>query len=198
MGTSEIQTSGTPGGTRQTPAAPPAPGEAREPAGRQEAAPPAAHAAPDRWRYARHLDLLAAAAGAAGGADEAGAVAAVLRDPDPVMAQSAVVTHIDRRAVRLLPGAGFRDWARALDSVLDGHPFPARRLREWTLLKAMASGGSWSAAELAAASDWCQRTAVQSPASDEALALLAASARTRRVRNAAARRLHRRAAPRSE
>lgn len=188
MGTSETQTGGTPGGAPRTPAARPAPAEHREPAGRPQAVP-----APDRWRYARHLDRLAAA-GAAGVAGEAGAVAAVLRDPDPVMAQSAVVTHLDRRAVRLSTDAGFREWARALHSVLEGHAFPARRLREWTLLKAIAGGGSWSAAELEAASDWCQRTAVLSPASDEALALLAASARTRRVRTAAARRLDRRAA----
>ncbi|MEU9036087.1 hypothetical protein AB0D45_14465 [Streptomyces sp. NPDC048352] len=148
--------------------------------------------AADRWRYARHLDRLAAA-GVAGPAAEAVAVADVLRDPDPVMAQSAVVTHLDRRAVRLLPGAGFHDWARALLLVLDGHAFPARRLREWTLLKALEAGGAWSAGELAAASDWCQHTAARSPAPDEALALLAASGRTGRVRTAAARRLHRRA-----
>ncbi|GAA0319974.1 hypothetical protein GCM10010302_68990 [Streptomyces polychromogenes] len=187
MGTSETQTGGTPGGAPLTPAARPAPGEHPEPAGRPKGVP-----APDRWRYARHLDRLAAA-GAAGVKGEAGAVAAVLRDPDPVMAQSAVVTHLDRRAVRLAPGAAFRDWARALHSVLEGHAFPALRLREWTLLKAIAGGGSWSAAELKAASDWCQRTAVLSAAPDEALALLAASARTRRVRTTAARRLHRRA-----
>ncbi|MEU3403272.1 hypothetical protein ABZ766_04850 [Streptomyces sp. NPDC006670] len=190
MGTTEIHTDGTPGGAPQTPAARPAPQDGRAPDGRPAAAP--AHGAPDRWRYARHLDLLAAA-GAAGVAGEAGAVAAVLRDPDPVMAQSAVVTHLDRRAVRLLPDDAFKDWAGALRSVLEGHAFPARRLREWTLLKAIAGGGSWSPADLAAASDWCQRTAVRSPASDEALALLAASARTRGVRTAAARRLHRRA-----
>lgn len=156
------------------------------------ARPPEQAVATDRWRYARHLDRLAAA-GAAGAAAEAEAAAEVLRDRDPVMAQSAVVTHLDRSAVRLPPGAAFHDWARALHRVLDGHAFPARRLREWTLLKAVEAGGEWSRAELAAASDWCQRTAARSPAPDEALALLAASGRTRRVRNAAARRLDRRA-----
>ncbi|MGW0394659.1 hypothetical protein ACWDYJ_27995 [Streptomyces sp. NPDC003042] len=153
-----------------------------------------ATAAPDRWRYAGHLDRLAAAAGAARAAGEAEAVAAVLRDPDPVMAESAVVTHLDRRAVRLLAAEEFSAWARALHAVLDGRAFPARRLREWILLKAVAAGGEWSAAELVAASDWCQRTAAaQSPVSYEALALLADSARTRRVRNTAAQRLRRRA-----
>ncbi|MER6217822.1 hypothetical protein ABT213_27685 [Streptomyces sp. NPDC001674] len=206
MGSSETQTGGLPGGARETPAGRPAPQDRRPPAGQPEAAPrPAAPEAapaqaapqpeaPDRWRYARHLDRLAVA-GAAGAAGEAGAVADVLRDFDPVMAQSAVVTHLDRRAVRLPADAAFGDWARALRPVLEGHAFPARRLREWTLLKALTGGGSWSAAELTGASDWCQRTAVQSQVCDEALALLAASARSRRVRIAAARRLLRRAAP---
>lgn len=148
---------------------------------------------PGRWRYARHLDRLAATAGA-GRAAEAEAVAAVLRDPDPVMAESAVVTHLDRRAVGLLPGTEFPAWARALHPVLDGHVFPARRLREWTLLKAIAAGTPWSPAELTAASDWCQHTASRSLASPEALTLLALSARTRRVRNTAAQRLRRRVA----
>ncbi|MFJ3879008.1 hypothetical protein ACIPW5_16250 [Streptomyces sp. NPDC090077] len=160
------------------------------------ARPPEQAVAADRSRYARHLDRLAAA-GAAGAAAEAVVVAEVLRDRDPVMAQSAVVTHLDRRAVRLRPGAAYQDWARALRGALVGHPFPARRLGEWTLLKAVEAGGEWSRTELAAASDWCQRTAALSPAPDEALALLAASGRTRRVRNDAARRLDRRATSRA-
>ncbi|WP_327363629.1 hypothetical protein [Streptomyces sp. NBC_01296] len=147
--------------------------------------------APDHWRYARHLDALAAAAGTAVGA-EADAVAAVLRDRDPVMAESAVVTHLDRRAAHLLTDAGFPGWARAMDTAIGARAFPARRLREWTLLKAITDGEPWSPAELTAASDWCQRTAAQSLPSYEALDLLAAAARTRRVRNTAAQRLNRR------
>ncbi|MCX4631600.1 hypothetical protein [Streptomyces sp. NBC_01443] len=146
---------------------------------------------PDRWRYARHLDALAAAAGTTVGA-EADVVAEVLRDRDPVMAESAVVTHLDRRAAHLLTDAGFPGWARAMDTAIGARAFPARRLREWTLLKAITDGVPWSPAELTAASDWCQRTAARSLPSYEALDLLAATARTRRVRNAAAQRLHRR------
>ncbi|MEU7554169.1 hypothetical protein AB0B01_17855 [Streptomyces sp. NPDC044571] len=170
-------------------------------------------AAPERWRYARHLDALAAsaAAGAAGAAGaqeqadtawaadtayaaEAAAVGAVLGDPDPVMAESAVVTHLDRRAAHLPAGARFAAWARAMATVLDDRAFPARRLREWTLLKAIAQGDPWTAAELTAASDWCQRTAAQALTSYEALSLLAGAARTHRVRNTAAQRLRRAAA----
>lgn len=151
---------------------------------------------PERWRYARHLAALAAAAAgeavALAEAVEAEAVAVVLRDPDPVMAESAVVTHLDRRAVRLPADGRFPGWARAMEPALHGRLFPSRRLREWTLLKAIAAGEPWSAAELTAASDWCQRTAAQTVNSYEALGVLASAARTHRVRDAAARRLRRR------
>ncbi|GHE37397.1 hypothetical protein CP980_30255 [Streptomyces vinaceus] len=144
---------------------------------------------PEHWRYGRHLEALAAAATGAGEAD---AVAAVLRDRDPVMAESAVVTHLDRRAAQLLADPRFPGWARAMGTAIGPRAFPARRLREWTLLKAIADGEPWSAAELTAASDWCQRTAAQSLTSYEALGLLAATARTHRVRTVAAARLRRR------
>ncbi|MGW7439270.1 hypothetical protein [Streptomyces sp. NPDC054849] len=146
---------------------------------------------PEHWRYGRHLEFLALAMGESA---EAEAVAAVLRDPDPVMAESAVVTHLDRRAARLLADEGFPAWACAMAAELDGRAFPERRLREWILLKAITRDEPWSAAELTAASDWCQRTAAQSLHSYEALSLLAGDARTRRVRNAAAERLRRRTA----
>ncbi|MET9881968.1 hypothetical protein ABZZ20_02205 [Streptomyces sp. NPDC006430] len=147
--------------------------------------------APDHWRYARHLDDLAAASGAAVEI-EADAVAAVLCDPDLVMAESAVVTHLDRRAAQLLADGRFPNWAGAMAAAIGSRAFPARRVREWSLLKAIAHGEPWSAADLTAASDWCQRTAVQLPTSYEALGLLATTARTRRVRNTAAQRLYRR------
>lgn len=147
----------------------------------------------EHWRYERHLASLAVAP--AGSAEaEAEVVAEVLRDPDPVMAESAVVTHLNRRAARLPAGQEFAAWAQAMTAVLAGRAFPERRLREWSLLKAVTRGASWSAADLTAASDWCQRTAAHSLDSAEALTLLAAEGRTRRVRNAAAERLRRRAA----
>ncbi|MFD3699144.1 hypothetical protein ACFWUZ_23905 [Streptomyces sp. NPDC058646] len=148
----------------------------------------------EHWRYARHLESLAAVAGRSGGSGEAEVVAAVLRDPDPVMAEAAVVTHLDRRAAGLLADEAFPAWAGAMTTVLAGREFPERRLREWNLLKSISRGEPWSGAELTAASDWCQRTAVRSLTSYAALSLLAGAARTRRVRNAAAERLRRRAA----
>ncbi|MFB7255469.1 hypothetical protein [Streptomyces nojiriensis] len=151
---------------------------------------PDADAPREHWRYARHLESLAAAPGP-GAESEAEVVAEVLRDPDRVMAESAVVTHLDRRAVRLLAAEEFPAWSRAIAAALAGRAFPERRLREWNLLKAVTRGEPWSAEELAAASDWCQRTAVSLLTSYEALTLLATDARTRRVRNAAAERLRR-------
>ncbi|KMO95535.1 hypothetical protein [Streptomyces roseus] len=147
---------------------------------------------PEHWRYGRHLAALAAAAAA--GVGEADAVASVLRDRDPVMAESAVVTHLDRRAAQLLADPRFPGWAHALGAAIGPRAFPARRLREWTLLKTITDGEPWSPAELTAASDWCQRTAAQSLASYEALGLLATTARTHRVRTVAAARLRRRSA----
>ncbi|MFD7909443.1 hypothetical protein ACFV30_01780 [Streptomyces sp. NPDC059752] len=153
---------------------------------------PDADEPPEHRRYARHLESLAAAPGAGACAEtEAEVVVAVLRDPDRVMAESAVVTHLDRRAVRLLADEEFAAWARAMAAALAGRPFPERRLREWSLLKAVTWGEPWSAEELTAASDWCQRTAVRLLTSYEALTLLATDARTRRVRFTAAERLRR-------
>ncbi|MFF4444047.1 hypothetical protein [Streptomyces sp. NPDC001502] len=151
---------------------------------------PDADEPPEHWRYARHLESLAAAPGP-GAQSEAEVVAEVLRDPDRVMAESAVVTHLDRRAVQLLADEEFPAWARAMSAALAGRAFPERRLREWILLKAVTRGEPWSAEELTAASDWCQRTAARLLTSYEALTLLATDARTRRVRNAAADRLRR-------
>ncbi|MFG2710837.1 hypothetical protein ACGFX2_09730 [Streptomyces goshikiensis] len=146
---------------------------------------------PEYWRYTLHLDSLATAPDEAA---EAERVAAVLRDPDQVMAESAVVTHLDRRAAQLLAEERFPEWARAMGAVLEGRAFPVARLREWTLLKSADQGEPWSVAELPGTSDWCQRTAVALLTSYEALGLLAEAGRTRRVRNAAAQRLLRRPA----
>ncbi|MGW6905860.1 hypothetical protein [Streptomyces sp. NPDC054940] len=140
-------------------------------------------------RFADHLAALEAVSEA----DEIDLVTAVLRDEDAVMARGAVGRHLDRRADRLLTDSRFPAWAHTLAVVIAEHEFLARRLREWTLLRRIALGEPWTAEELAGASDWCQRTIVSARVmtSPEALGLLAARGRTRRVRNAAAGRLRR-------
>ncbi|MEU6314867.1 hypothetical protein [Streptomyces sp. NPDC047014] len=141
---------------------------------------------PEHWRYARYLEALAQASHSAA---EAELVASVLRDPDRVMAEAAVVTHLDRRAARLLTDEGFPAWAEAMATEIAGRPFPERRLYEWALLKAITQGEPWSTAALTGATDWCQRTAAETLTSYEALTLLATTARTRRVRHTATLRL---------
>ncbi|MGW0854363.1 hypothetical protein [Streptomyces sp. NPDC002690] len=120
-------------------------------------------------------------------------VSAVLGDQDVQMGQSAVVRHVDRRANELLTDARFTAWADLMATVVVHHDFLTRRLREWTLLRAVVLEEAWSAEELSDASDWFQRTAVASPQinSPAALGVLAATGRTRRVRDAAGQRMGR-------
>ena len=124
-----------------------------------------------------------------GEADEAALVHSVLTDPDRVMAESAVVRHVDLRAAELLTGPGFPDWAGRLTPAVADHAFVARRLREWMLLRALTLGEPWQAEDLTSASDWLQRAASARLEARDALAVLAGQGRTHRVRAAAANRL---------
>ncbi|WP_406308845.1 hypothetical protein [Streptomyces sp. NBC_00623] len=144
-------------------------------------------------RFARYLQVLEAVAEG----DEADRVAAVLRDQDMKMADSAVGRHLDRRAADLLTDLRFTAWAQILTEVIADRDFLTLRLREWTLLRTIALDEPWTAEELAGATDWFQRMAAttQSAASPKALRLLAERGRTRRVRNAASRQLRHRDQP---
>ncbi|MGP3690330.1 hypothetical protein ACTVZO_37500 [Streptomyces sp. IBSNAI002] len=144
-------------------------------------------------RFARYLEALEAVTEA----DEADLAAAVLQDQDAMMADSAVGHHLDRRASALLTDPHFTPWAQNFTEVIADRPFLARRLREWSLLRTIALDEPWAAEELTSASDWFQRTAAttQIVTSPEALGLLAERGRTRRVRNAAGRRLRHGAQP---
>lgn len=142
---------------------------------------------PEHLRYRRYLQDLEEVPEA----DEVTLVTTVLKDPDALMAESAVNRHLERRAAHLLTDPVFTAWAQTLAPAIGDRPFLVHRLGEWTLLRAIALDEPWTAAELTSASDWFQRTAtvllvVTSP---EALSLLAERGRTRRVRNAASRRL---------
>ncbi|WP_051950892.1 hypothetical protein [Actinacidiphila yeochonensis] len=57
-------------------------------------------------------------------------VASVLTDPDPAVATSAIVRHLDRRAASLLEGPEWTAWAAALAEVVGARPFLAQRLAE--------------------------------------------------------------------
>ncbi|MGW7506435.1 hypothetical protein ACWGJ0_01650 [Streptomyces massasporeus] len=136
---------------------------------------PAEHA-----RYAAYLDELEQVADA----DESALVGGVLADPDPVMARAAVVRHLDRRAAELFPTPLWEEWAEAMARVMVGHPFPVRRLQEWSLFRAVALGLPWHRDDLLTASDWLQLKAADE-ANPEALQVLAESGRTKRIRNTA-------------
>ncbi|MFB6845949.1 hypothetical protein ACFCXS_13940 [Streptomyces sp. NPDC056373] len=139
-----------------------------------------AHEPPEHARFAAHLAELEQVTEA----DESGRVAEVLADPDPVMAGAAVVRHLDRRAEELWPTPGWEQWAEAMARVVGDRPFPARRLREWALFRAVALGLPWDQDDLLASSDWLQlRTA--SGRSPEALHVLAERGRTKRIRGTA-------------
>ncbi|MEV7532468.1 hypothetical protein ACIQNV_22780 [Streptomyces hydrogenans] len=116
-------------------------------------------------------------------------VARVLADPDRAVASSAVRAYLDRRATALLTTPGCPSWCAELTGRVAAGAFSARRLSEWTLLRAMTLGEPWGPAALLAATDRLQlRTAGTCP-SARALTALAADGRTRRIRAAAASRL---------
>src|SRR4051794_36244 len=87
-------------------------------------------------RFARYLQVLEAVAES----DEVALVACVLRDQDATMADSAVGRHLDRRAADLLTEPRFTAWAETLAEVIGDRNFLTCRLREWTLLRAIALG----------------------------------------------------------
>ncbi|MEU2915379.1 hypothetical protein ACFYM3_10065 [Streptomyces massasporeus] len=136
---------------------------------------PAEHA-----RFAAYLVALEQVADA----DEIELVDGVLADPDPVMARAAVVRHLDRRAARLCPEPAWEEWAEAMARVVVRHPFLVRRLREWSLFRAVALRLPWHPGDLLASSDWLQLQTAAG-ASPEALGVLAESGRTKRIRNTA-------------
>ncbi|MEY9844822.1 hypothetical protein ABH940_001892 [Streptacidiphilus sp. BW17] len=117
--------------------------------------------------------------------DEPGLVTTVLTDPDLVMAQSAIVRHLDRRASALLESPEYASWAQAMAGIVEPRPFLVQRLHEWSLFRAVALAQPWIPSALTDSSDWLQRKIAESLDSSDALAVLAETGRTRRVRNTA-------------
>lgn len=131
----------------------------------------------EQRRFARYLQTLETVAEE----DESDLVAAVLRDEDTTMADSAVGRHLDRRAADLLTDPEFVSWARTVTAVITDRDFLTRRLCEWTLIRTIVLGKPWAAEELTTASDWFQRMAatMQIVTSPEALRLLIERGHTR-------------------
>ncbi|MFE0653942.1 hypothetical protein ACFVZH_35815 [Streptomyces sp. NPDC059534] len=117
-------------------------------------------------------------------ADEVDLVSEVLTDPDQAMAQSAVVRHLDRRAGDLHCAPAYVPWAERMAQATTRYPFLTRRLREWSLFRAIALRQPWRPDALLNSSDWLQlKTAEASNAA--ALQILADSGHTKRIRNTA-------------
>ncbi|WP_344325931.1 hypothetical protein [Kitasatospora putterlickiae] len=138
-------------------------------------------------RYRRAFDAVAPD-------DAADLVARVLTDPDPAMANTAVCEYLDRRAAELLTDPGYPAWSLELTGPVAVDAFTARRLREWTLLRAIALDEPWEAEQLLTASNWLQLHVAGRPpagAARSALPLLAEGGRTRRIRNIARSRIPR-------
>ncbi|MFB8036546.1 hypothetical protein ACFC5Z_27110 [Streptomyces sp. NPDC056004] len=136
---------------------------------------------PEHLRFAAYLQALAQVRYQ----EERSLMTEVLTDPDPAMAQSAVVRHLDRRATDLLKSPEYATWAQAMVKVLEPHPFLVQRLHEWSLFRAVALAQPWLPGALTDSSDWLQRKIVESLDTSDALAVLAETGRTRRVRNTA-------------
>jgi hypothetical protein len=131
-------------------------------------------------RFAAYLDELRQVAAA----DEVGLVGSVLTDPDQTMARSAVLRHLDRRAAELCLDPAYEEWAEAMTQAVIRHPFLVRRLREWSLFRAIALKLPWHRDDLLVSSDWLQLKTAGGP-SAEAIEVLAESGRTKRIRNTA-------------
>ena len=118
-------------------------------------------------------------------ASERELIATILRDPDRIMAEAAVVGHIDRRASVLHSAKSFAEWGAQIRDLVDPGGFIARRLNEWELFKRVMAGETDSVDSLTDASDWLQRKVSEEAVTPEVLAKLAEYGRTKRVRNIA-------------
>lgn len=130
-------------------------------------------------------------------ADAAALVAHVLTDADAAMASGAVCEYLDRRAAELLTGSGCSAWRLEMTVAVGRNDFLARRLDEWSLLRAMTVSEPWDVERLLAASNWLQLRTAEESMAVAALEVLAERGRTRRIRNIATSRLSpaRRSAP---
>ncbi|MFB6628492.1 hypothetical protein ACFCWY_01195 [Streptomyces sp. NPDC056362] len=138
------------------------------------------HNPDEHARFAAYLEKLRQVTDAG----EVDLVRRVLTDPDPTMAQSAVLRHLDRRAAALHLEPAYQEWAQAMDRATTGSPFLAQRLREWALLRAITLELPWQAGDLLAASHRLQLMAATGT-NTQAVEILAEAGSTRRIRNTA-------------
>ena len=117
--------------------------------------------------------------------DDPALLAALLAEPDRIMAESVLVSLVDSRAAALESAAALTAWAGPVLAAVGADGFIARRVQEWGLFKALQSGGPVDREALAAASNWLQHKVVEEADSAAVLAALGETGRTKRVRNLA-------------
>lgn len=132
-------------------------------------------------RYQLYLEALALSSPM----EERELIATILRDPDSVMAQAAIVAHVDRRASFPSSRQSFSAWAEQIADLVCQHSFLLRRIKEWVLFKAIQAGETDGIESLGDASDWLQRKLSEEATSRAVLEKLAKVGRTKRVRNVA-------------
>ncbi|WP_344617102.1 hypothetical protein [Dactylosporangium salmoneum] len=128
---------------------------------------------------------LSAAVRESGPGDDSALLAALLTEPDRLMAESVLMSLVDTRAEGLSSAASFAAWAEPVVDAVGADGFIARRVQEWALFKALQSGEPVDREALAAASNWLQRKLVEEADSAAVLAVLGEAGRTKRVRNLA-------------
>ncbi|MEV0093794.1 hypothetical protein [Streptomyces sp. NPDC050738] len=99
------------------------------------------------------------------------------------MSKAAVCEYLDRRAAALLTEPDYPAWCREMSGPVAVDDFSTRRLREWTLLRAVTLDEPWVTETLLAASNWLQLHIAETSLAAIALATLAEGGRTRRIRN---------------
>jgi hypothetical protein len=117
-------------------------------------------------------------------------VATIVRDPVDLVAKSAVVELVDAIAPKTTDPAAFRAWAATFDPELDHlsagqRAFVRQRVHDWTLYLAIETGHDPTTADLTGVTNWMQRHLAEHSTSRTALALLAETGRTKKIRNVA-------------
>ncbi|MQY13755.1 hypothetical protein SRB5_39070 [Streptomyces sp. RB5] len=121
--------------------------------------------------------------------DEVRLVGRILADPDQGMATGTISWHLSKRVPEVVDRPDFGDWLRAMAEAVREYPWLTQRLDEWMLARAIAVGEPWEPAALADAAQWVQRMVAETFDVPEALAVLAESGRSKKIRNIAGSRL---------
>ncbi|MGW1819219.1 hypothetical protein ACWCQM_37400 [Streptomyces sp. NPDC002125] len=118
-------------------------------------------------------------------------VATILRDPVELVSKTAVVALVDSIAMKMTDPADFLQWSAQLLPEIDrlsaeGHrDFIRRRIHDWLFCLSVREGHVPAPTDWAKVTDWMQRLLAEEATSPAALALLAESGSTRKIRNIA-------------